>query len=100
MPVCPAINAGLPPYNRRAPCQSSTEAAKHDEVTGLDFPRLIGFIQSNRHGTSRRVAVAVKIVKESGPGNMQDIDGRINDSDIRLMGDVEIDIIGLQAAVG
>src|SRR6266446_5039477 len=89
----------LPPQDRGAPRQSSPKTAQQQQVTGFDPAFLNRLVQGQGHAAGGGVAIAFQVVEDARAGDVQDVDGRIDDADVGLVRDVQVDVFRLQAAV-
>ena len=58
---------------------------------------LESLIKREGDGGRRGVTVLLQIVKDFGPGDVQHINGRIDDANVGLVGNVEVHIVGFEA---
>src|SRR5262249_39331394 len=96
--VARAGGEGLPAEDGRAPGQAGAEAAEHQQGARLDAPLAPGLVDAQRDGGRRSVAVALDVVVHLVPRDVQHVDRRVDDADVRLVRDVQVDVAGPQTA--
>src|SRR5262245_8183964 len=90
----------LPTHERCAPSQASAIPTEKGELPRFQAPFENRFVQRQRNGTGRCVAVLLQVVVNLRSRNVQDVASRVDDPDVRLMREVEIDVLGRQLGVG
>src|SRR5207249_3488183 len=88
-----------PAHDGRSPGQAGAETAQDDQVVGLKAAFLAGLVQGQGDGAGRGVAVLVEVVEDPAAGNVQDVNGGVDDANVGLVGNVQVDLVGAQAAV-
>src|SRR6185437_7626393 len=92
-PIRATRDVSSPAHHGRPPGEAGAETAEHYELSRMQSAVRDRFVQRQRHGTGRRVAVAVEVVVYLAARNMQHINGGVDDADVGLMRDVQIDIL-------
>src|SRR5579864_5613689 len=82
-----------------APGQAGPKAAEHEVVVRLDPAFADGFIQGQRDRAGGGVSVTGQVVKHLAAGDVQNIDGGIDDANVGLVGNVQVDGAGAQFAI-
>src|SRR5438105_2492593 len=84
------LAANLPPDQRRPPRQASAEAAEEHELAAAEPAGGESFIEGERNGARRSVAVTIHVIEDFFVWNLQPlVQGLIDDTDVRLVHHVE-----------
>src|SRR4029453_6399328 len=69
------------PLNHPAcPGEAAAEHNHQDVIAAFDSPGAVRFIERNRYGGSRRIAVSIEVHEHFIPRNAEPIGDRLNDS--------------------
>ena len=86
------FSRGLPPHQKTPGGETSAKASHQDEITRPYTIVSDRFRQADRYGSRRRVGIAVDVNHQLRAAELQLFRGRVDDTDVGLMGDIDLEV--------
>src|SRR2546428_9398755 len=92
--LLPAVRRGhRPPQGARSPREPAAERDQHRQVTLFDAPRPHRLVQGDWHRRGGGVAITLDVDEKLLAGLAQPFRRRVDDTDIRLLGNEPVDVL-------